>query len=279
MQGQKIPIDTRPLFKPLDKKLIELLKSLEADDWNKQTVAKDWKVKDVVSHIIDTKLRTLSMQRDKYFGEKAPEINSYGDLVAFINKLNADWIQASKRFSPEVLIFLLESIGDSTADYYNSLDPWDEAIFAVDWAGESKSYNWMHLAREYTEYWHHQQQIRDAVGQQGIMTKTFFHPFMDTFFQALPHTFKDVEAEPGTLVEVHITSDIGGTWYLQKLEGDWQLVEKADNTHDAYVEIPFDVSWILFSKSLRPHEVMGKVKIEGRKELATKVLEMVSVIA
>lgn len=279
MEDRKIPIDTRPLFQPLDKKLVALLKSLNADDWNRQTVAKDWKVKDVVSHMVDTKLRTLSMQRDKYFGQETPEINSYGDLVAFINKLNADWIQATKRLSPEVLIFLLESIGDSTSDYYNSLNPWDEAIFTVDWAGESKSYNWMHLAREYTEYWHHQQQIRDAVGQQGIMTKTFFYPVMDTFFRALPHTFKDVDAKPGTLIEVQITSDIGGKWYLQKFDKDWQLVEKTDKTCDAFVEIPFEVSWVLFSKSLRPHEIMDKVKIEGQIDFAKKVLEMVSVIA
>jgi hypothetical protein len=33
------PIATRHLFQPLDKKLIELLKSLSQEDWSKPTVA------------------------------------------------------------------------------------------------------------------------------------------------------------------------------------------------------------------------------------------------
>jgi len=36
---------------------------------------------------------------------------------------------------------------------------------AVDWAEEMESKNWMAIAREYTEKWLHQQQIRDAIQQ------------------------------------------------------------------------------------------------------------------
>jgi hypothetical protein len=54
------------------------------------------------------------------------------------------------------------------------LDPFAEAIFSVGWAGEEKSLNWFHIAREYTEKWHHQQQIRLAVGQEQICTQETF---------------------------------------------------------------------------------------------------------
>ena len=44
----------------LDKKLIELLQSLDIGDWSKQTVAKLWTVKDVVAHLLDGNIRILS---------------------------------------------------------------------------------------------------------------------------------------------------------------------------------------------------------------------------
>ena len=276
---REIPIDTRLLFKPLQKKLIELLKLFGNEDWNKQTVAKKWKVKDVASHILDTQLRVLSMQRDGYHGEETPTINKYEDLVDWLNKLNSDWVNASKRLSPQTLILLLEFIGDLVSDYYESLDPWGEAVFSVVWAGESKSFNWMHLAREYTEYWHHQQQIRAAVGKNGIMTREFFYPAMNTFFQALPHTFRDVKADEGTTIEVHITSEVGGTWFLTKEVNNWKLVLETTKKRSASVNIPIELSWVLFSKSIRPHEIEDKIEIMGDEALGKKVLEMVSVIA
>ena len=107
MTEKRIPIDTRHLFKPLQKELIALLKSLNEEDWHKQTVAKAWKVKDVVSHMLDGQLRVLSMQRDRFFGEQPPTINGYEDLVGWLNQLNAGWVAATKRLSPRVLILLL----------------------------------------------------------------------------------------------------------------------------------------------------------------------------
>jgi len=276
---KKIPIDPRPLFKPLHDKLVELLKDLNDDEWQLQTVAKQWKVKDVVSHMLDTQLRVLSMQRDGYFGEQPPEINGYEDLVDWLNTLNHDWVAATRRLSPKTLILLLEAVGDLVAEFYRSLEPWKESQFAVAWAGESVSYNWMHVAREYTEYWHHQQQIRDAVGQQGIMTREFFYPVMDTFFQALPYTFREIPAAIGTTVATHITTQAGGSWYLKKYEDDWKLEAKASSTPMASVTIPIHLSWVLFSKSIRPNEIQDQVKITGDKSLGNRVLEMVCVMA
>jgi hypothetical protein len=40
----EVPIPTLHLFQPLDQKLIELLKSLSHEDWNKPTVAKLWRL-------------------------------------------------------------------------------------------------------------------------------------------------------------------------------------------------------------------------------------------
>ncbi len=276
---RNIPIDTRALFKPLDHQLVKLLKSLNEEDWSRQTVAKQWKVKDVASHLLDGNLKTLSMQRDGYFGEQPPEIKNKRDLINWLNQLNADWVNVSRRLSPQVLTMLLASTGDLVSDYFASLDPFHPAIFAVDWAGESESLNWMHVAREYTEKWHHQQQIRDAVSLDGILTKEFFYPVIDTFFKALPYTFRKIAAEPNTVVKTTVTTEAGGNWYLIKKENEWQLTKEVDFEPDAIVEIPIDISWKLFSKSLRPADVIDDVKISGNELLGKSVLQMVSVMA
>ncbi len=276
-QGQFI--DVAHLFKPLDELLIGLLESLSEEDWNKETVAKHWKVKDVVSHLLDGNLRTLSIQRDRYYGDVPPAINSYTELVNWLNELNADWTKASRRISPAVLIFLHKVTGIQVSHYYQSLDLQEKAIFSVAWAGESESYNWMHLAREYTEKWHHQQQIREAVGKEGIMTRAFFYPFIDTFFRALPFTFSTVQAQVGTLVKVEILTSIGGEWYLQKQPDSWCLVDRPAESPESIVEIPPQVAWKLFSKSIRPEHILEKVVINGNAQLGHQVLNMVSVMA
>ena len=44
---------TQHLFKPLDSKLIELLRSLSPEDWNRPTLAPLWTVKDIAAHLLD----------------------------------------------------------------------------------------------------------------------------------------------------------------------------------------------------------------------------------
>ena len=76
---------TAPLFPKLDGLLIELLRSLCAEEWEKQTVSPKWKVKDVAAHLLDTALRGVSIARDGYL-PKAPSINSAAELAAYINR-------------------------------------------------------------------------------------------------------------------------------------------------------------------------------------------------
>ncbi|MBD1387305.1 maleylpyruvate isomerase N-terminal domain-containing protein [Mucilaginibacter rigui] len=83
---QAIPIPTLHLFPVLDKLLIELLGSLTPADWNKPTVARLWSVKDIAAHLLDTNMRTISYAQG-YEMAIATQINSYQDLVAYLNEL------------------------------------------------------------------------------------------------------------------------------------------------------------------------------------------------
>ena len=159
------PLITAHLFPTLDARLIDLLRSLAPDDWERQTIAPRWKVKDVAAHLLHTQLRKLSFGRDGYAPSPRPAIASDRDLVSFIDRLNAEGVTVYRRLSPAVLIAWMEQTSREAAKYYASLDPFAPARFGVSWAGESVSANWFDIARELTERWHHQQQIRLAVGE------------------------------------------------------------------------------------------------------------------
>lgn len=277
---EEIKIKTLELFPVLDRMLIGLLESLTEEEWNAPTVAKLWKVKDVAAHLLDGNLRGLSISRDHYFGEPAGNIHSYQDLVSFLNNLNMTWTRAAQRLSPKVLIALLAITGKQYTAHLEALDPFDNAIFPVAWAGQETSPNWFHIAREYTEKFLHQQQIRDAVNKHGLMTKELYYPFLDTFMHALPYTFKNAEAAENTVVSVIVSTDIGGQWNITKKAADWVL-SKGDSTKTSHstVTIDPDTAWKLFSRSWTAEQVADKVTIAGDRVLGEQVLKMVSVMA
>ena len=275
----QVPIPTVHLFPKLDEKLIELLRSLSIDDWSKSTVARLWTVKDIATHLLDGNIRMLSIARDNFFGETPGKFSSYQDLVDFLNRLNADWVKATKRMSPSVLVELLEITGKEYSGFVAQLDPFKTAMFSVAWAGEEQSLNWFHIAREYTEKWHHQQQIREAVNKQGIMSREFYYPLIDTFMQALPHTYRNVKGDSGQTIQVTVTSEAGGDWFLVHSGSGWTL-QKNQPTHiDSTVEIDPDTAWKLFTKALTGSEAENKIKFKGDELLGKPILSMLSVMA
>lgn len=278
METQNIILTTH-LFPVLDEQLISLLRSLTVDEWNKPTIAKLWTVKDIAAHLLDTNFRTLSLARDQHSIQPDREINSYTDLVAYLNQLNADWVKATNRLSPQVLTELLEITGRQCSQYWQQVDLYADAVFSVAWAGEQTSKNWFHIAREYTEKFIHQQQIRDAVGKQGILTKELFYPFIDTFMCALPYTYRNVMAAIDTVVKVTVTTDIGGSWHIIKKQEGWFLLKDHADSFTAHVLIDPQTAWKLFSKGMLPVEARSIVSIEGDEELGAVALTMLSVMA
>jgi hypothetical protein len=272
-------IDTIHLFPLLDQKLIELLKSLNPDDWNQPTVARLWTVKDVASHLLDGNLRTISMLRDGYSAPPDREIHSYADLVAFLNQLNADFVKASKRMSPALITELLEITGKQYSELLAAQDLDVDAIFAVSWAGEEVSKNWFHIAREFTEKWHHQQQIRDAVGKPGIITQELFYPFVETLLCGLPYTYRNTDAEIGTCIQISITLEGQMDWYLIKREDGWDIVKDFAGIQDATVILPADTAWKAFTKALSPAEAKESAILTGNQQLAEVSLNLIAVMA
>ena len=274
------PIQIAHLLPIIDKYLIELLKGLDKSDWESQTIVPKWTVKDIAVHLLDGNTRSLSMLRDSYFGEKPENVNSYQDLVDFLNKLNSDWVIAMRRISPKIIIELLEITGKQYCDYMTSLDPFQKAVFSVTWAGEQESYNWFHIAREYTEKWHHQQQIRYVVGQEALLYEdNLYFPYLDTSMRALPYHYKNISAKPTTTIKIAVQNSSQNEWFLYRDNNDWILLDKIETAEPiSEIEIPSNLAWKLFTKGIRKNEAQQLIKISGDKKLGEHIFSMLAIM-
>jgi hypothetical protein len=96
--------DTRRLFRPLCGEIVDLLTTLNGDDWQRPTVAGAWRVRDVVPHLIDTALRRLSFHRDALtLPPGSGPAATARDLLALVDALNATWVRAVGRWRGPVL--------------------------------------------------------------------------------------------------------------------------------------------------------------------------------
>ncbi|QRR04087.1 maleylpyruvate isomerase N-terminal domain-containing protein [Dyadobacter sandarakinus] len=274
------PISTIPLFPELHDHLIYLLEGLDADQWHAPTVLKGWNVKDIASHIADGHFRRIALYRDHYAAPDIPRIDSYQSLVSYLNELNRDWVTATRRVSPATLLDWIRQAGPEVCRLFQALPPDADAVFPVAWAGQDVSPNWFHIAREYTELWHHQQQIRLAVGEpETLMSVRLYQPLIDTFMRALPHTYRLVEAAEGTLVVFRVTG-LPGAWYLHYHAGRWQLAAGSEQLLPAAeVELDGPAAWRIFTKGIPALEAASLVTIRGNAALGEPVLSMCSVMA
>ncbi|MEO0338553.1 MAG: maleylpyruvate isomerase N-terminal domain-containing protein [Bacteroidota bacterium] len=275
----------RPIFivdkiPKLDQLLIDLLKDLGPDQWELPTLAGKWTVKDIATHLLDGMVRNLSIQRDGYQGDPPGAIGGYKDLVDYLNRLNADWVKATRRLSPRVLISMLETYSIVYSDYMKSIDPFAEAMFSVGWAGEGRSLNWMHLAREYTEKWHHQQQIRVATNKNPklLLLPTWFEPHLNTSIRALPHHFKDTTGQEGDAIRFVFTGEQDYEWFLVWQRKEWRLFTATDRAFKAEVRIPDDIAWRIFTKAISKKEALEHSKIQGEERFAIPIFDMVAVM-
>ena len=256
-----------------------LLRSLPDDDWHRPTVAGRWKVRDVVAHLVDLTFRRLAFHRDGMVPPPPPRpITSEAEFVDFINAINAQWIEASQRFSPRVLTDLFEKASADLADWFESLPADAPGLFGVSWAGEMESAGWFDIGREFTELWHHQEQIRMAVGAPSLEDPRFLKAALEIAVRGLPHAYRDVPAAHAEAVELDISGPSGGTWTLFGDQGRWHLASGEPETPTTRVRLSSDTAWKLLFNALRDEEIASAVRIEGQRQLAEPLLRARAIV-
>jgi uncharacterized protein (TIGR03083 family) len=272
------PLYTADLFPPLHAELNRLLEGLTSEDWERPTVAGSWRVRDVAAHLLDVDLRKLSVNRDGHLAPPDEPVGGYGDLVKFLNRLNADWVAAARRLSPRVLAELLAVTGPAVSGLVASLPPHGPALFPVAWAGEDRSENWFDVGRDYTERWHHQMQIRDAVGAPPLLESRWLHPLLDLSVRALPRAYESVTAEEGTAVLFEVTGREEQIWSVIREDGSWQIRQGAAPTPGATVRADADTAWRLLYNALPRAAALERISVEGDVALAEPFLSTRSVM-
>lgn len=271
------PVLAADLFPPLLDALLALLDSLSADDWARPTACAGWSVKDVACHLLADDMGILSRRRDGYLGGSA-RLDRWDDLLAFINRQNELWVEATRRLSPRLTRDLLAFTGPQVAQLFAALDPFALGG-AVSWAGPEPAPVWLDVAREYTERWLHQQHLRDAVDRPGLTEPRFLAPVLAAFVRALPYTYRNVTAPDDAVISLHITGDAGGRWAIRREAGDWRLYIDPAVPATAEVRLAPDTAWRLFTRGIDPLEARRRAAIDGDATLAEAVFTMVSIIA
>ncbi len=266
------------LFPPERASVLELLSSLDAGQWQAPTVCPGWSVKDVALHLLGGDIDLLSRRRDGHPATDAPTRPAgFQELVASLDRLNQTWVEATRRISPRLLCELLAITGEATFRYLAGLE-----LFAVEesvsWIRPEPLPNWLDVARQYTERWTHQQQIRDAVGVPGLKEPAFMAPVLATFVHALPRAFTGVPAAVGTTVEVVLAGEAGGRWVLTRGPRGWELAAGTAAAPRARVALDAETAWRLWTKGIIPDAAQAAVSISGDRALGLPVLDAVAII-
>ena len=280
MSLTSIPItDTRPYFRPVSRELVSLLRDLAPDDWDRPTVAPAWAVRDVVAHLLDTTMRRLSFHRDRHDPPRPerPPTNER-EFVAFINELNRQWVVLARRMSPRLMTDLYDRTSDDLATFVESLPLDAAALFPVSWAGEEASAGWFDIGREFTEQFHHQMQIRDAVGAAPFHDPAWLRAFLLISIRGLPHAYRHTAADPGTTVTLEVTGSSGGVWTLRRDGDTWSLWAGAAERTTTTIVLSDDTAWRLLFNALPPAQASERIRTTGDPALAAPLVQARSVI-
>jgi uncharacterized protein (TIGR03083 family) len=270
------PVATVRLFAEVHAALLDVLAGLRDEDWRRPTACTGWTVHDVVLHLFGGMIGNLARRRDRFAVAAFTPASGEGP-GAFINRINDDWLRAARRISPPLLRDLLAVTGPQVAACFAALDG-DAIGRPVGWAGPEPAPVWLDVAREYTEWWHHQQHIRDAVARPGLTEPRFLAPALATFAHGLPRAFAGVAAPDGTAVVLAVPGPAGGDWTALSEDGRWVLRLGAPDAPAARATLDADVAWRLFTRGLSPEQAAERTSLEGDPALAGRILRTVSIL-
>jgi uncharacterized protein (TIGR03083 family) len=257
-------------------RLLELLADLSEEDWARPTAAPNWSVKDIAAHLLGGDVWILAGKRDGFHPSGA-ETGDYGQLIELVNRSNAEWVLAARRMSPRLLREFLAFTGPEVEACFASLDPMAMGG-PVSWAGPEPAPVWFDLAREFTERWHHQQQIRDATGRPPLYNPYFLAPVLDTFVRALPHNFRHATAPARTVVRFEISGEAGGVWFLHKVDHAWAFGAEPSADPVTDVILPQDIAWRLFTKGIDREKARAMAVIRGDAGLTSPIFATTAII-
>jgi uncharacterized protein (TIGR03083 family) len=254
-------VETVHLLPWIRRSLTGLLRTLGPTQWGAPTVCGDWTVGDIAAHLLGVELGNVSVRRDGAHVQ-GPDPEAQVTLGAWLGEFNEQWVAAARRLSPRIIADLLDLSGIWFEDHVSSLRS-ENMGAPVQWAGPAPAPVWMDVAREYTERWVHQQQIREVVGEEDLLEPVYLAPVVATFVHALPVALEDVPAPEGTVVGYEVEGDAGGAWHLVRKHDDWDLQAGQSREARTRLTTTADNAWRMFTRhpGARSPTVVGDPRI------------------
>jgi uncharacterized protein (TIGR03083 family) len=269
-------IDVRPLFPRERRAMLDLLSALAPGDWATPTVCPGWDVHDVVGHVLNDYMRRLSGSRDGYSGAVFADDET---LPAYLTRTNEEFVRASRQLSPQLMIELLEQMGPRLDALWAERDLQSTADLNVSWAGTGiDSPAWLDIGREYTEFWVHQQQVRDAVSAPGATEPDLMAPVLDLFARALPQTLRMHDRPESTTAHLEVLGPAGGRWAVVRQDQRWRMAEPQGEP-TASVSMDQDTFWRLATRGITEEQARQRSTASGDPELTTAITALLAIVA
>ena len=270
------PTDIAALFGLERKALLELLAHVEEPDWHRPSPCPEWTVLGLCTHLVAGDFALLSRHRDRFHGTPSPAGLTESQFVAWLDDLQAHWVQAAMRLSPRLVVDLLRWTGPQLLDVFRRQDP-RERTARVSWAGPDLVPLWLDQLRELSEYWIHRQQLLEALGRGSELEATVVGAILDGLRWAYPFRLAAVSAEPGDTISIEISGPVTATWLLVAGDTGWAFTPGPGPRSVARLSVTTEQAWRLLSNNLRVDE-QAHLDVTGRDEIVDALRQTRAVI-
>lgn len=270
-------VDMTPMLRPERTALLELLRGMSDDDWQRPTECPAWNAKGIALHILGDDLSLLTRQRDAstnsliLFAEDHPG----SSFRALLDGFNEQWVAASRFLSNELVIEMLRLVGDWSEAFYCDVGLDTTSGEPVGFFAETEpSPYWQAIAREYVERFIHQSQIRRAVGAPELGGELATSAAR-VAAHVLAAWMRNYAPAAGSAIAV----DFGavGAWTWEREADRWVVREgNADRATTARIVVAPADAIAMLSRGLLRDEVVALLVISGDTTLASGAIDIIA---
>lgn len=256
------PFAYAELFRLDRSRLLDMLRSLPVEEWQRPTPCPGWDVLGLVNHLVGADLSVLAWQRDDHRGTPAPSGLDEAGFIAWLDELQIEWVHAARRISPRLATELLGWLGDAVADMVADQDATSRTA-NVSWASTTPVPVWLDQARELTERWIHRQQLLEAIGNGSDLDETLAGPVLDALRWAYPFRLNAATLDHSLGgVEIVIAEPFARVWHLTIDTGNWSFTDRLDGAPAVTLNMTVEQAWRLLTNNYRAQD-HGDIATEG----------------
>jgi uncharacterized protein (TIGR03083 family) len=267
--------DVARLFAIERTRLLDVFRRCEDADWQRPTPCPEWTVLELGCHLVGDDLSTLARHRDGHHAPPPPPGGDEAEFIQWLDNLQAQWVRAARRLSPQLVIDLLRWSGPQIVDFFAVQDR--EALTGhVSWAGPDAVPVWLDQVRELSEYWIHRQQLLEALGQPSDLRPDLLAPVLDALRWAYPFRLRQVPATSGDTVSIVISGPVSVEWYLVSTGEQWEFRTEPGRAI-ASLSMTTDQAWRLLTNNLTPDRAVA-MEMTGDEQVLDVLLQTRAII-